>query len=339
MNDFNVETPLDGLTTYVTPNDAFFVRHHWPAEAPDPRGWALVVDGEVERPLRLSLPELRRLPQATVTCVLECAGNGRSLYRPTVPGFAWGRGAVGNARWTGVRVRDVLEKAGVKAGAKHLHSSGTDVPPRGKPPFLRSVELEKALADAILAFEMNGEPLPALHGAPARMVIPGWAGEHWMKWVARFSLEKEEETGYYMDEDYRYPVRPGAPGEPIPQKAMRPITALFVKATITDAPARTRAGSPATVRGIAVSGSPDIAKVELTDDGGATWRAAELDPEHDPWAWRLWSFRYLPERAEKVTLHARATDSRGSVQPREAVWNPSGYLHNGWHSVEIEVTR
>jgi len=339
VNDFNVETPADRLATYLTPNDAFFVRHHWPAAAPDPHGWALVIDGEVSRPLRLSLDDLKRLPTTSVTCVLECAGNGRSLYRPTVPGLPWGRGAVGNARWTGVRVRDLLERAGLKAGAKHLHSSGTDAPPADESPFLRSVELEKALEDAIVAWEMNDEPLPPLHGAPARLVVPGWAGEHWMKWVARLSPRAEEETGYYMDEDYRYPVEPRWPGVPIEPRQMRPITALFVKSQITAAPARARAGDTVTIRGFALSGAPDIAKVELSDDDGATWTKADLNLERDPYAWRLWSLRWTPRRAGRARLLARATDSRGSVQPREAVWNPGGYLHNGWHSVEIDVAQ
>jgi DMSO/TMAO reductase YedYZ molybdopterin-dependent catalytic subunit len=339
VTDVAVETPPDRLTTYITGDDAFFVRHHWPAQAPDPEDWALVVDGEVLRPLRLRLAELKQLPSTTVTCVLECAGNGRSLYQPEIPGLAWGRGAVGNARWTGVRVRDLLEKAGVKTGAKHLHSAGTDNPPSDQPPFLRSVPLEKALADAIVAYEMNGEALPPLHGAPARLVVPGWAGEHWMKWLARLSPRAEEATGHFMEEEYRYPVRPGAPGVPIEPREMRPITELFVESQITQAPARARVGVEETIRGFALSGAPDIAKVELSEGDGAAWATADLDPEHDPYAWRLWSFRWMPRRVGRVRLHARATDSRGSVQPRDAVWNPGGYLHNGWDWVEIDVSR
>ena len=338
MTDVAVETPPGRLTTYITPNDAFFVRHHWPAEAPDSEEWALVVDGEVLRPLRFTLAELKQLPSTTVTCVLECAGNGRSLFQPEVPGLAWGRGAVGNALWTGVRVRDLLEKAGVREGAEHLHSRGTDDPPPDQPPFLRSIPLEKAIADAIVAYEMNGEALAPPHGAPARLVVPGWAGEHWMKWVARLSPQPDEAAGAFMEAEYRYPVRPGAPGAPIEPSEMRPITELFVKSQITQAPEWARIGAEETIRGIAWSGAPDVATVELSEDDGATWTAADLDPEHDPYAWRLWSFRWTPRRAGRARLHARATDSRGSVQPREAVWNPGGYLHNGWHSVEIEVS-
>ena len=337
MTDVSAETPLDRLTSYVTPNDDFFVRHHWPAEAPAVADWALVLDGEVTRPLRLSLEELKRLPAITVTGVLECAGNGRSLYQPSVQGLSWGKGAVGNARWTGVRVSDLLERAGLKAGARHLHAAGTDEPPAGESPFYRSVELEKALADAIVAWEMNGEPLPPLHGAPARLVVPGWAGDHWMKWLARLSPQAEERKGYFMDQEYRYPVRPGPPGVEIDPAEMRPITELFVKSTITTAPSTARVGVPVPISGFAFSGASDISKVEISDDDGSTWTAADLDPRHDPFAWRLWSFLWTAPRAGPIRVTARATDSRGSVQPREAVWNPGGFLHNGWDSIEVVV--
>ncbi len=339
MNGYAIdaETPLDALTTYLTPNDLFFVRHHWNPMYPDAKRWALTVDGEVETPLRLSLADLRRMPQTNVTCVLQCAGNGRGLYRPIVPGVQWKYGAVGNARWTGVRVKDILDKAGLKASARHLHTFGTDKPPASVPPFHRSVEIEKILEDGVVAYEMNGAPLPQLHGAPARLVVPGWAGDHWMKWLARISPQAEPQKGFYMDVGYRYPTQPGEPGVALKPEEMKPVTELFVKSNITEAPARALPGSPAVIRGLAFSGAPDIAKVELTADGGATWQEAQLDPEHDPYAWRRWSLRYTPKTAGKVTLHTRATDSRGSVQPKEPVWNQSGYLYNGWHSVEIEV--
>jgi sulfite oxidase len=185
---------------------------------------------------------------------------------------------------------------------------------------------------------MNGEALPPHHGAPARVVVPGWAGDHWMKWLARLSPQAEARKGFYMDVGYRYPRKPGEPGVAFKPEEMLPVTELFVKSSITDSPQRARAGSPLVIRGIAFSGAPDVSRVDVTDDGGANWHPAVLGREHDPYAWRLWSFRYVPRRAGRVVLHARATDSRGSVQPRDAVWNQSGYLHNGWHSVAIEVS-
>jgi sulfite oxidase len=333
----DAETPLDALTTYLTPNDLFFVRNHWNPQYTGHRGWALTVDGQVERPLRLSASDLRRMPRTEVTCVLQCAGNGRGLFEPPVPGIQWKYGAVGNARWGGVRVKDILDRAGLKADARHLHSFGTDKPPVHVPPFHRSIEIEKVLADAIVADEMNGEPLPSPHGGPARLVVPGWAGVHWMKWLDRLSAQPEAQKGFYMETAYRYPKELGAPGVVLPASEMRGVTELFVKSSVTEPPARARAGSPVVLRGFAFSGAPDVVKVEISEDEGQTWRPAELDPQHDPWAWRLWSFRWVPSVPGPHTLWARATDSRGAVQPKDAPWNPSGYLHNGWHAASVEV--
>jgi DMSO/TMAO reductase YedYZ molybdopterin-dependent catalytic subunit len=340
MNGYAIdaETPLDVLTTYLTPNDLFFVRHHWNPMYPGIKTWTLSVDGEVESPMELSLADLRRMPKSMATCVLQCAGNGRSLHKPAVPGVQWKYGAVGNARWGGVRVSDVLKKAGLKAGARHLHTFGSDKPPGKVPPFHRSVEMEKVLSDGIIAYEMNGEPLPQLHGAPARLVVPGWAGDHWMKWLVRISPQAEPQKGFYMDVGYRYPNNPGEPGVAFKPDEMHPVTELFVKSNITQAPAAVKTGAPALITGFAFSGAPDIASVELTDDDGVTWTPAQLSSEHDPYAWRLWSFTYRPRAAGRVRLAARATDSRGGVQPKDAVWNQSGYLFNGWQTVEIEVT-
>ena len=339
MNAFatDAETPLDALTTYITPNDLFFVRHHWVPAMPDPASWKLTIDGEVSRPLALSLEELKQMPRAEATCVLQCAGNGRALHRPIVPGVQWSYGAVGNARWTGVRVKDLLERAGVRGAAQHLHTFGTDKPPMKVPPFYRSLEMEKVLADGIIAYEMNGEPLPALHGGPARLVVPGWAGDHWMKWLDRLSPQAKPQNGFYMDVAYRYPNEPGEPGVGKKPDEMHPVTELFVKSNITQAPSTVRVGSTATLRGFALSGAPDIAKVELSADG-ERWEAAHLLPDHDPYAWRLWEHAWIPTQPGKTQLFVRATDSRGSVQPKDAVWNQSGYLYNSWHSVSIEVT-
>ena len=339
MNGYpiNAETPLDLLTTYITPNDVFFVRHHWNPVLPDARQWTLTLDGEVARPMKLTIDELRRLPRTVKTCVLQCAGNGRSLHRPVLPGLQWTHGAMGNARWTGVAVAELLERAGMKPSAAHLHLFGGDGPPGKVPPFYRSIDLKKALADAIVAYEMNGEPLPHLHGGPVRLVVPGWTGNHWMKWLVRLSPQVQPQTGFWMDTGYRYPKRPGTPGVAVKPDETDPVTELFVKSTITEVPARVRVGSPIRIGGVAFSGAPDVAKVEITSDDGATWMPAVLDAQHDPYAWRLWSFRHSAARPGPIRLMARATDSLGRVQPREAVWNQSGYLHNGWHAVDIEV--
>ena len=334
----DAETPLDLLTDYLTPTDLFFVRHHWNPASVDLRDWTLVVDGEVANPQRLTLADLRRMPQSSATCVLQCAGNGRALFDPAIPGVQWKYGAVANARWSGVRVKHVLDRARIRASAKHLHTLGSDVPPRKVPPFARSIELDKVIEDGIIALDMNGEPLSHLHGAPARLIVPGWAGDHWMKWLRQLRAAPASQTGFFMETAYRYPKQPGAAGVVFPPDQMGFVRELFVKSSITTAPARTTRGVPVTIKGFAFSGAPDIANVEISDDGGATWKVAELDAEHDPYAWRLWSCRWTPQRKGTVTIAVRATDSRGSVQPRDAVWNQSGYLHNGWHTATIDVT-
>lgn len=340
MNGYaiNAETPLELLTDYLTPNDLFFVRSHWIPHTPDLKQWKLIIDGEVDRPMSLTLSDLKKMPRTGVTCVLQCAGNGRLLQEPPVPGVQWRFGAVGNAKWTGVRVRDLLERAGVRGVAKHLHLFGSDDPPGKVPPFHRSVEMEKALADAIVAWEMNGVALPVAHGAPLRLVVPGWAGEHWMKWLVRMAPQPEPAKGFYMETAYRWPNNPAEPGVTFKPEEMHPLTDLAVKSNITTVLKNTRAGQPQTIRGFAFSGAPDIAKVEISDDGGGTWSEAQLDPRHDPYAWRLWSFRWTPRAMGNATLLARATDSRGAVQPRNTIWNQSGYLYNGWHSLDVKVT-
>ncbi|HEV8268075.1 MAG TPA: sulfite oxidase [Thermoanaerobaculia bacterium] len=340
MNGYPVdaETPLEELTDYRTPNDVFFVRHHWNPTFPDAKEWRLALDGEVASPLSLSLAELRKMPRTSVTCVLQCAGNGRGLFSPAVPGVQWKYGAVGCARWTGVKVKDLLSRAKVRQGARHLLTFGADTPPGKVPPFHRSLEVEKAFEDAVVAFEMNGEPLGKLHGAPARLVVPGWAGDHWMKWLTRLTVSKEPQKGFYMETAYRYPKKPGPPGEPVKPEEMAPVTELFVKSNFTSAPARARVGETVTVRGFAFSGAPDVSKVEITDDGGATFHAATLEKEHEPHAWRRFTFAWKAKGPGTATLAVRATDVRGSVQPKDGVWNPSGYLWNGWHTAAIEVT-
>ena len=333
----DLETPLKALTSYLTPNDLFFVRTHWTPTRVDSAMWSLTVDGEVSRPLKLSLADVKALPRTDVTCVLQCSGNGRNWFDPPVPGVQWRYGAVGNARWSGVRVRDVLSRAGLKSVAQHLHTFGGNAPPARVPPFNRSLELEKALADVIIAYEMNGDPLPHEHGGPARLVVPGWAGDHWMKWLSRLSISREPQVGFYMETAYKYPIRPRGPGVAVASGDMRPITEMFVKSNITSAPSRIRVGERTSLRGFAFSGAPDIARVEVSDNDGVTWRQARLNDQHHPYAWRLWSYEWAPTVRGIHQIAVRARDSRGREQPKIPDWNPSGYLYNGWHTVMVEV--
>jgi sulfite oxidase len=237
-----------------------------------------------------------------------------------------------------VRLRDVLARAGVGASAKHLHTFGSDDPPGKVPPFHRSLELAKAMDDCILAYEMNGQPLPRDHGAPLRLVVPGWAGDHWMKWLVRLTVASAPQTGFYMDTAYRWPNKPGEPGVSFKPEEMHPLTELAVKSNITSAPKKVRFDQTSVIRGFAFSGAAEIVKVEVTDDRNK-WDVATLDPRRAPHSWRLWSYRWKPTRYLLNQISVRATDSRGVTQPMETVWNQSGYLYNGYHYANVEVSK
>jgi DMSO/TMAO reductase YedYZ molybdopterin-dependent catalytic subunit len=340
---FDAETPVRELTSFLTPNHRFFVRSHFgppPAAVVSEVNWNLTVGGLVERPQRFSSSDLKRFPPATVTAVLQCSGNGRSYHRPRVPGVQWERGAVGNAQWTGVRLRDVLMQAGVREPAKHVQFQGADRPVLSSvPQFIRSIPLEKALhPETILAYEMNGRPLPLLHGAPLRVITPGWMAESCMKWLTDVTLREEEATGYYMQQAYRIPVEPMEPGLSPDGQATAPVEAMVVKSLIT-APSdgdAVRTGL-VTVQGVAWSGEAKIVNVQVSIDEGRTWEPARLVGEDHPYAWRQWQFLWKAKAGGTFTILCRASDARGNIQPDTSPWNPSGFLWNGWDHVTITV--
>ncbi|MEK6634498.1 MAG: molybdopterin-dependent oxidoreductase, partial [Nitrospirota bacterium] len=211
MRPYDAETPVREFTSYVTPNHRFFVRSHFGPPAPEliaEANWRLHVGGLVEHPLELTLKDLKEFERVTITAVVQCSGNGRAFHRPKVPGVQWERGAVGNAQWTGVRLRDVLAKAGVRHTAKHVQLQGADRPVVSSVPlFTRSIPLEKAVhPDTILAYDMNGRPLPLLHGAPLRVITPGWMADSCTKWLTDITVQADEAKGYYMQTAYRVPV-------------------------------------------------------------------------------------------------------------------------------------
>jgi DMSO/TMAO reductase YedYZ molybdopterin-dependent catalytic subunit len=334
----NLATPLGWFDRPITPTDVFFVRSHFgaPAQVHDGR---LRVEGMVRTPLNLSLAELEAMPQTEITAVAQCAGNGRSLMEPRVPGVQWVHGAMGQAAWRGVRLRDVLERAGVANGALHIALHGADRPPKpAVPAFVRSIPLARASdPSTLIALRMNGEPLTHAHGAPMRLVVPGWTANHWVKWLGTITLQAAEAEGFYMQTAYRFPRTPGAPGAPIDPKDTQPLTTLPVKSVI----ARPQAGDrmprgTQEVAGVAFSGDAAIARVEVSVDGGATWRKAALEGEGGAGRWQVFRLRFdaPPGRARAV---ARAIDAQGAVQPERAVWNPGGYLWNAWQAVEWEV--
>jgi len=337
----DLESPVGYFNTWLTPVPHFFVRNHMhePSEL-DPADWRLTIGGEVEKPLTLTLAELSKLEKLSVVNTLECAGNGRSLHRPQVPGIQWGKGAVGTARFTGARLQDVLRRAEVKPTGKHVMFRGLDEVPGKVPPFIRSIPIEKALnADTLIATHMNGAPLTRHHGFPARALVPGWIGAASCKWIAEIRVLDKEFAGNFMNPGYRLPNQPIKPGETVKPEDTHPVTALSVKSVISGPSdgANLKAGN-ISIFGAAWAGEADIAKVEISTDAGATWTSAALSREQEHYAWRLWTYGWKPAKAGDYTIMSRATDSQGHTQPTTPIWNPSGYLYNAIDQVNIHVS-
>ena len=336
----DLETPVEYFNTWLTPVSHFFVRNHMhePSEL-DARDWRLSIGGEVEKPLTLSLAELSRLETHSVVNTLECAGNGRSLHRPQVPGIQWGKGAVSTARFSGPRMRDVLHRAAVKPSGKHVMFRGLDEVPGKVPPFIRSIPIEKALdSDTLIATHMNGQPLTKHHGFPARALAPGWIGAASCKWLTEIKLLDAEFAGNFMSPAYRWPNQPVKPGDAVKPEDTHPLTALSVKSVIagpTDG-ASVSSGK-IIVHGAAWAGEADITKVEISTDNGATWTPAKLGHDQSRYAWRLWTYDWKTTKPGDYTLQSRATDSKGRTQPSTPEWNPSGYLYNAIDQVKIHV--
>lgn len=339
----DLETPVHLLGPYLTPNEAFFVRTHHDEPRLDVGTWRLKVEGLVDRPLALTLDELKALPRHEVTAVLQCSGNGRANFKPRVPGVPWEKGAVGNARWAGARLADVLAKAGLRPGGLHVVLQGADQPVLPTTPrFGRSVPIARALhPDTIVAYEMNGAPLPYLHGYPARLVVPGWVGDDWVKWLTTLRVQKSEFEGFFFQTAYRYPKKPVKPGEKVHPADMAPMSEMVVKSLITAPLAGSRIPRGSfPVRGVAwTGGDARITQVEVSTDGGTTWTQARLVGEDRPYAWRQWELEAAPPKEQPgglFTLLSRATDDRGRRQRVEpSPWNPSGYQWNAADSVEV----
>jgi DMSO/TMAO reductase YedYZ molybdopterin-dependent catalytic subunit len=287
----------------------------------------------------LTLDDLRQMPRTTVTAVLECAGNGRAFFEPSMPGIQWERGAVGNARWTGVRVADLLARAGLGEGARHVVMHGADRPLGTQPPFVRQLPVAKAMdPDTILAYEMNGEPLPLAHGFPFRTIVPGWEGAYAVKWLSRLEVIDRDFDGFWVATAYRYPTRPVMPGAAVPPEHMGPLTSLVVKSIITR-PLEGAVVAPGRVlvAGHAWSGDHEVARVDISTDRGVTWRPARLTGETARHAWRRFEFEYDATTPGAHLVLSRATDTAGATQPLVPKWNPSGYHWNAPDLVRFEV--
>ena len=335
----DLETPVGLLNTWITPNDLFYVRHHTYAAKVNASEWKLTVDGEVATPLSLTLDDLKKMPKVSVTVTLECAGNGRAFFDPPVAGIQWEKGAVGTAKFSGVRLADVLKKAGVKVTGKYVAMNGADKPVGKQPAFIRNLPLAKAIhPDTILAYEMNGEPLPQLHGFPLRAVAPGWEGAYAVKWLAHIQVIDKEHEGFFVKTAYRFPNKQVAPGAAVPPENMEPLTGLVVKSFI-NAPAEGTSFKPGKVKlsGFAWAGESFITKVEVSSDNGSTWTLAKLGKEREHYAWQSFEHEFTITKPGSYLLMARATDDKGKVQPVSPNWNPSGYLWNVIDKVRINV--
>ena len=336
----DLETPVEYFNSWLTPVPHFFVRNHMhePSEL-NADDWRLTIGGEVENPVTLKLAELSKLETHAVVNTLECAGNGRSLQRPQVPGIQWGKGAVSTARFSGPRLRDVLQRAAVKSSGKHVMFRGLDEVPGKVPPFVRSIPIEKALdSDTLLATHMNGAALTKHHGFPARALVPGWIGAASCKWLTEIKVLENEFVGNFMSPAYRFPNQPVKPGDAVKPEDTHPLTALNVKSVISGPAdgASVKAGK-VDVHGVEWAGEADVVKVEVSTDGGSTWTAANLSHERARYAWRLWSYEWKAQGGNYAIL-SRATDSQGRSQPAVPAWNPSGYLYNAVDQVKLHVS-
>ncbi len=334
----DAETPVEAFATWRTPTGQFFVRSHFGEPAVGLRPWTLRIDGLVERPEEYRIDALGRYGTVERPAVLQCAGNGRAFFRPIIPGVGWERGAVGNAEWAGVRLRDVLTAAGLKPGAAHVHFEGADAPPNPKTPaYLRSLPLERALhPDTMLATRMNGEPLPVRHGGPVRLIVPGWTGNHWIKWIRTIHISDVEAPGFYQQTGYRMPREPLPPGVTPKPEDLIPVQEMNVKSLIARPTRDAVIGAgPFEALGVAWTGAGRVRVVEVSVDGGP-WTAAALEGPDVEGSWRTWRLP-LTLQPGAHRLAVRATDDAGRVQPEVSPWNKSGYLWNGVETLAFEV--
>jgi DMSO/TMAO reductase YedYZ molybdopterin-dependent catalytic subunit len=348
LNDrpVNAETPPELLDDAITPTNRHFIRNN--GLLPDdmnPDTWTLTVDGFCDNPMELSIADLKeRFEVVTQALAIECGGNGRAFFDPPAKGNQWTYGAIGCAEWTGVRLKDVLEAAGVQDNVVYTAHYGADIHLSGDPekaPLSRGLPIAKAMDDTILiAFEMNGEPLHEMNGAPLRLVVPGWPGSCSQKWLTRIQLRDIVHDGAKMTgTSYKVPAYNVEPGQDIPDEDWVIMERMPVKSLVTF-PANGTAieGRETQVRGHAWSGDRSITKVELSMDFGATWMDAELDDPVNNGAWQNWRANVSFPQQGYYEIWARATDSEGTMQPFAINWNAKGYLNNTMHRVGLRVS-
>ncbi|MDB6026187.1 MAG: oxidase [Verrucomicrobiales bacterium] len=338
-----LETPFSVFNEgVITPNDAFFVRYHL-ANIPlsiDSETFRVEVKGSVETPLSLSLADLKKMEAVELVGVLQCSGNSRGFSQPRVGGGQLGNGAMGNAKWRGVRLKDILEKAKLKPTAKQVAFNGLDKAPLDKTPdFVKALDVDHALdGEVMLAYEMNGEALPMLNGYPLRLIVPGYFGTYWVKHVNEITVMDEVLNNFWMNPAYRIPdngcgfVEAGT----TPAKTT-PIKRYNVRSFITNVTdgAMVKTGEPLRLKGIAFDGGYGIREVLISTDGARSWVPAKLGNDLGKYSFREWEASFTPSRPGKVELKVRAVNRVGESQPLEALWNPPGYMRNVVETVNI----
>jgi DMSO/TMAO reductase YedYZ molybdopterin-dependent catalytic subunit len=330
-----LETPFEVFDKdIITPNDQFYVRWHWanlPSEI-NAETFRLVVRGQVTTTLNLSLKELLAMPAVETVAVNQCSGNSRGFFQPRVAGGEWANGSMGNARWTGVRLKDVLDKAGVKAGATAVRFNGLDEPVVSDgPDFMKSLSIDHASdGEVMIAYAMNGKQLPYLNGFPLRLVVPGWYATYWVKMLNDIEVLDKPDDNFWTAKAYLIPDTPHAsmkPGETGIKTV--PINQMVPRSFVTNVKNGTTvsAGSPLALRGIAFGGNTGVRRVELSTDSGEGWQEAKLEPDAGKYSFRRWTASISPVKGANQIL-VRCTNSDGTTQPMEANWNPSGFMRN-----------
>ncbi len=340
-----LETPWRYFQHDLTPNEAFYVRSHLqtvPA-AIDLKAWRLRIDGAVDRPLELSMDDLRRLGSDELVAVNQCSGNSRSLFGPRVPGAKWRNGAMGNARWAGVGLAKVLRAVGVRREAVQVTFDGLDEGPLASvPDFVKALDIDHALQPEVtVAYSMNGEPLPVLNGFPARLVVPGWYATYWVKALHRITVLPHAFDGYWMAKAYKIPANPNGVEDPHAKLTdhLIPINRMNVRSFVTtpEPGSTVPAGRTVEVEGIAFDGGSGIRGVEISVDGGSTWAEAVLGDDLGRYSFRRWRYRWSPASRGEYRLRSRATAGDGQVQPDTEGWNRNGFMRNAVEEMTVHV--
>jgi DMSO/TMAO reductase YedYZ molybdopterin-dependent catalytic subunit len=340
-----LETPRNYFASAFTPNEAFYVRWHLDRipNAVDLKSWRLRIEGNVSSPQALSMGDLlRKFRAETIAAVNQCSGNSRSRLQPRVPGGQWGNGAMGNARWTGVKLRDLLNAAGMKSGSLQVQLQGLE---QGEGPegmgsraFMKSLDLDNPVIDeCVVAYAMNGEPLPMLNGFPVRLVVPGYFATYWMKCLTWIRVLDKTDENFWMKTAYRIPDTPRGTTTPEAMKAggvkTVPIGRMPVRSFLIspDGSGKIPAGMTVNLRGTTFSGYGRVTKVEISEDDLKTWKPAQLGEDFGAYSFRTWDLAWTPKTTGKFSIAVRATDEKGNAQSDEPVWNAGGYL---WNKIE-----